>query len=233
MIENLKVLAIIPARGGSKGLKGKNTAPLNGIPLIAYSIKAAKESKYVDLCLVSSDCPEILEVARAYDSEALPRPTELASDNASSECVVDHAVASYPDFDLILLLQPTSPLRTSLDIDRSIEALIAYQATAVISVYEPSHTPFKCFKMNGNGFLAGLVDNRTPFMRRQDLPVALMPNGAIYLVYTKDFFHNSSFFTDQTIPYIMSIEASADIDTQEDLDRVASLLDSPKGEPVR
>ena len=233
MIKNLRVLAIIPARGGSKGLKGKNIAPVNGLPLIAYSIKAAKESKYVDLCLVSSDCPEILEVARAYDSEALPRPTELASDNASSECVVEHAVASYPDFDLILLLQPTSPLRTSLDIDLAIESLIAHHATAVISVYEPGHTPFKCFKLDPGGFLTGLVDNKTPFMRRQDLPVALMPNGAIYLIYAKYFLHNASFFTDQTIPYIMSIEASADIDTQEDLDRVASLLVSPKGEPFR
>ncbi len=224
MIENLKVLAIIPARGGSKGLKGKNIAPLNGVPLIAYSIKAARDSKYVDLCIVTSDCPVILEVARAFDSEALPRPAELASDNASSECVVEHAVASYPDFDLILLLQPTSPLRTSMDIDSAIESLIAHHATAVISVYEPDHTPFKCFKLDPGGFLTGLVDNKTPFMRRQDLPVAFMPNGAIYLIYTKDFLHNAALFTDRTLPYIMSIEASADIDTQVDLDLVTGLL---------
>jgi CMP-N,N'-diacetyllegionaminic acid synthase len=233
MIENLKVLAIIPARGGSKGLKGKNIAPLNGVPLIAYSIKAARESKYVDLCLVSSDCPGILEVARAYDSEVIQRPPELASDGASSECVVEHAVACFPDFDLILLLQPTSPLRTGLDIDRSIEALIAHHATAVISVYEPSHTPFKCFKLNESGFLTGLVDNKTPFMRRQDLPIALMPNGAIYLIYKKEFFHNASFFTEKTIPYAMSIEASVDIDTQEDLDHVSELLHLKGGGPSR
>lgn len=233
MIENLKVLAIIPARGGSKGLKGKNIAPLNGMPLIAYSIKAARESKYVDLCLVSSDCPRILEVAKAYDSEIIQRPPELASDTASSECVVEHAVSRFPDFDLILLLQPTSPLRTSLDIDRSIEALIDHHATAVISVYEPSHTPFKCFKLNENGFLTGLVDNKTPFMRRQDLPVALMPNGAIYLIYTKEFLHNASFFTDKTIPYTMSIESSADIDTQEDLDHVSESLHLQDGGPSR
>jgi CMP-N,N'-diacetyllegionaminic acid synthase len=225
MIENLKVLAIIPARGGSKGLKGKNIAPINGIPLIAYSIKAARESKYVDLCLVSSDCPRILEVARAYDSEVLQRPPELASDSASSECVVEHALSCFPSFDLILLLQPTSPLRTCLDIDRAIEALIAYHATAVISVYEPSHTPFKCFKLNERGFLTGLVDNKTPFMRRQDLPLALMPNGAIYLIYNSEFLHHASFFTDKTIPYTMSIEFSADIDTQEDLDHVSKLLE--------
>jgi CMP-N,N'-diacetyllegionaminic acid synthase len=227
MIKNLKVLAIIPARGGSKGLKGKNVAPINGVPLIAYSIRAAMGSKYVDRCLVSSDCPGILEVARAYNSEVLLRPAELATDRASSECVVEHAVSRHPDFDLILLLQPTSPLRTCLDIDRSIEALIVHHATAVISVYEPGHTPFKCFKMNANGFLSGLVDDKTPFMRRQDLPVALMPNGAIYLIYAKDFLHNASFFTDQTIPYVMSIENSADIDTQEDLDNVARLLPIP------
>lgn len=228
MIENLKVLAIIPARGGSKGLKGKNVAPINGVPLIAFTIKAARESKYVDHCLVSSDCPVILEVARSQDSEVILRPPELASDIASSECVVEHAVSNYPGFDLILLLQPTSPLRTSMDIDRSIEALIDHHATAVISVYEPKHTPFKCFKMNEHGFLTGLIDNKTPFMRRQDLPVALMPNGAIYLIYTRDFLNNASFFTDQTIPYIMSFESSADIDTQEDLDHVAQLLRNPR-----
>ena len=230
MIEDLKVLAIIPARGGSKGLKGKNIAPINGVPLLAYSIQAAQKSKYVDLCVVSSDCPRILELAKAYDSEVIQRPAQLAGDSANSECVVEHVISYFPDFDLILLLQPTSPLRSSRDIDLSLESMIAADATALISVYEPSHTPFKCFKMNENGFLTGLVDNRTPFMRRQDLPVALMPNGAIYLTLTKEFLRNTSFFTEKTIPYTMNITASADIDTQEDLDHIAELLRSQKEE---
>jgi CMP-N,N'-diacetyllegionaminic acid synthase len=226
MIKDFKVLAIIPARGGSKGFKSKNIAPINGVPLIVYSIKAAQESKYVDLCVVSSDCPRILEVAKAYDSKLITRPPHLASDNANSECVVEHALSCFPDFDLILLLQPTSPLRTSRDIDLALESLIAAHATALISVYQPRHTPFKCFKMNESGFLSGLVDNKTPFMRRQDLPLALMPNGAIYLIYTKEFSQTTSFFTEKTIPYIMNIMDSADIDTQEDLDHIAELLRS-------
>lgn len=224
MIENLKILAIIPARGGSKGLKDKNIAPINGVPLIVYSIEAARQSKYVDLCLVSSDCPRILEVARAHHSEVIRRPDELATDTASSECVVEHAVSCFPDFDLILLLQPTSPLRTRQDIDSSIESLVHGNATALISVYEPRHTPFKCFKLAEGGFLTGLFDNKTPFMRRQDLPVALMPNGAIYLIYKDDFLRNGSFFTEKTIPYTMSIESSADIDSREDLESVAEAL---------
>ena len=230
MIENLKVLAIIPARGGSKGLKGKNIAPLNGMPLIAYSIKAAK---YVDLCLVSSDSQQILDIAKTYGSETLRRPDELASDTASSESAVTHVLSAYPGFDLILLLQPTSPLRRARDIDLALESMIASNATALISVYEPRHTPFKCCKLNESGFLTGLADNKTPFMRRQDLPVALMPNGAIYLIYKKEFFHNASFFTEKTIPYTMSIEASADIDTQEDLEHVSELLHLQDRGPYR
>jgi CMP-N,N'-diacetyllegionaminic acid synthase len=228
MIKNLKVLAIIPARGGSKGLKGKNIALINGVPLIAFSIEAAKQSKYVDLCLVSSDCPEILDVAKACRAEVIRRPGELASDSANSECVVKHATSHFPDFDLIMLLQPTSPLRTSLDIDSALESLIARNATALISVYEPSHTPFKCFKLDESGFLTGLFDNKAPFMRRQDLPVALMPNGAIYLIHKEEFMRNTSFFTNKTIPYTMSVESSADVDTLDDLEAVAKSLRAPE-----
>lgn len=224
MIENLKVLAIIPARGGSKGLKGKNIAPLDGVPLIAYSIKAAKESKYVDLCLVSSDSPQILDVAKTYGSEALRRPDELASDTASSESAVTHALSAYPGFDLILLLQPTSPQRTAADIDSALELLITSEATALLSVYEPKHTPYKCFKISADGFLVGLIDNDTPFMRRQDLPVALMPNGAIYIIFREEFLLKESLLSEKTIPYFMSEERSIDIDSIEDLAAAAELL---------
>jgi CMP-N,N'-diacetyllegionaminic acid synthase len=224
MIENLKVLAIIPARGGSKGLPGKNISPLNGLPLIAYSIEAARQSKFVDHCIVTSDCPTILEVARNYGSDIIRRPDELANDTASSESAVSHAISKFADYDLILLLQPTSPLRTYRDIDLSIEALVQSNATALISVFEPKHTPFKCFKLAEGGYLTGLVDNNSPFMRRQDLPMALMPNGAIYLIYKDEFLLNESFFTEMTIPYIMSETQSIDIDTSDDLALAACLL---------
>lgn len=217
MINHLKVLAIIPARGGSKGLKDKNISLINGVPLIAYSIRAALESKYVDLCLVSSDSQRILDLAKEHGSEILLRPDELATDTASSESVITHAISNYPNYDLILLLQPTSPLRTAQDIDLSIEAMVNTGATALISVYEPKHTPFKCFKLTEIGFLTGLVDNKTPFMRRQDLPMALMPNGAIYLIYRDEFLINESLFTDKTLPYIMTETSSIDIDTNHDL----------------
>lgn len=224
MIKNLKVLAIIPARGGSKGLPDKNVAPLNGIPLIAYSIEAAQKSKYVDLCVVSSDSPHILDVAQTYKSAIIRRPHELATDTASSESAVAHVVSNFPDFDLILLLQPTSPLRTSGDVDAALELFVHGDATALISVYEPEHTPFKCFKLADSGFLKGLVDDHAPFMRRQDLPVALMPNGAIYLIYRNAFLLNQSFITDKTIPYMMSIESSIDIDRLTDLKIAAKIL---------
>lgn len=224
MIKNLKILAVIPARGGSKGLKGKNIALLDGIPLIAYSIAAAKQSKYVDHCIVTSDSPDILAIAEKCGADPVQRPDELASDTASSESAVSHAIAGFPEYDLILLLQPTSPLRTGHDIDLSTESLLDSDATALISVFEPSHTPFKCFKMSGEGYLTGLVDNNSPFVRRQDLPAAFMPNGAIYLIYRKDFLLNQSFFTEKTIPYIMSQSRSIDIDTPDDLSLASSLL---------
>lgn len=228
MINKLKILAVIPARGGSKGLPKKNIYPLNGKPLIAYSILAALQSKYIDKTVVSSDSDEILDVAKHVGAETVKRPDHLAADDASSESAVEHVLELYPDFDIVVLLQPTSPLRSTQQIDLAIDLLIQKSAKAVISTYEPSHTPFKAFKETKEGYLEGLVDNESPFMRRQDLPKTHMPNGAIFVIYTKEFLSGKSFFTNKTLPFEMTLDESVDIDTLADIEIISGILNRNK-----
>lgn len=228
MQEKFTFLAIIPARGGSKGLPGKNIIDLCGKPLMVWSIEAALGSQYITQTVVSSDCDIILKGARDSGARPLRRPDVLANDSAPSEPVISHVIESLAledqFFDYIVLLQPTSPLRSAEDIDFAIREILAKNADALISVYEPEHTPYKAFITNKQGYLAGLVDNKTPFMRRQDLPVTYMPNGAIYIVKTDLFKQSGRLFSDKTIPYLMSIEKSSDIDTYEDLERVREIM---------
>lgn len=224
-------VAIIPARGGSKGLPRKNIYPLAGKPLIAYSVEAGMEARMVTATVVSSEDHEILGVAKTYGAEIVLRPDALASDTASCESVVTDALQQLAHrgerFDLLVLLQPTSPLRTAHDIDAALDQFIASGATSLISVYEPEHTPYKAFQRNNDGFLEGLVDNRTPFMRRQDLPATYMPNGAIYITKVELFLSTGTLFSKKTVPYIMSEEKSVDVDRQEDVARIEQLLQHP------
>ena len=175
---NKHFLAIIPARGGSKGIIRKNLLPLAGKPLIAWTIEASLNSEYITHTLVSSDDDEILRVAQSHGAEVLKRPSSLATDNASSESVVTHALnhtAHMPDF--VVLLQPTSPLRGAQDIDDAVDYLQTTRASALISVSPSKHNAFKAFKQDENGFLTGAFDNLSPFMPRHQLPprTALAP----------------------------------------------------------
>ena len=225
----MRVLAVIPARGGSKGIPRKNIRPLAGKPLIAWSIEAALASPSITKTVVSSDDDEILEIADQYGAETMKRPDVLASDEAGSEGLVLHALSvekeQGSDYDYVMLLQPTSPLRAQREIELAIQMLSESDAKALISVYMPEHTPYKAFKLNSRGYLEGLVDNKTPFMRRQDLPQTFMPNGAIYLIEAAFFLKQRSFFCENgTIAYEMSREKSLDIDTLEDLKSVEMVL---------
>lgn len=219
------VLAIIPARGGSKGLPKKNIIDLAGKPLIAWTIEASLESKYITKTIVSSDSGEILEVSKKYGSEILKRPDELATDISSSEVVVKHALESVEEkFEYIILLQPTSPLRSTLEIDSAFEKLFSLDATALISVCEYDNKILKAFKENELGYIEGISNNKYPFMRRQDLPKTYMSNGAIYIIKVDEFLKNNSFFTDKTVSFIMDEIRSLDIDTKEDLEKVKRFL---------
>jgi CMP-N,N'-diacetyllegionaminic acid synthase len=224
MINNLKIISIIPARGGSKGIPKKNIYPIKGKPLIAYSIEASLRSKYIDKTILSSDDDNILNIAKLYGAGIIKRPDTLSTDVAPMEPVIKHAVEQFPGYDLLILLQPTSPLRNVRHIDASIDLFIEKQATSLISVFEPTHSPFKSFRENEKGFLEGLVDNKTPFMRRQDLPKAYTPNGAIYIAYVNDFLRSGTLYSEKTVPFVMEETLSIDIDINTDIEKIDKLL---------
>ena len=152
----------------------------------------------------------------------------MASDTASSESVVKHTVDSLASnmerFDVLILLQPTSPLRTSVDIDNAMDIMFNSDATAVISVCEFDNKILKTFKENSDGFLEGITNNDFPFMRRQNLPRVFMPNGAIYIINTTVFLENYSLLTTKTKNYLMSKSKSLDIDTHSDLNYANKVL---------
>ena len=220
-----RILSIIPARAGSKRLPRKNMADLAGRPLIAWTIEASLNSKYITKTVVSSDSKEILKIAKEYGADFLKRPGLLANDTASSESVVAHALESIEEkFNFIVLLQPTSPLRKTEDIDNSFEKLFRENVTALVSVCETDNKILKAFKENEKGFLEGLSNNKYPFMRRQDLPKTYMSNGAIYIVKVSDFLKNNSFYTDKTISYVMHGDSNLDIDTKDDLKKAENCI---------
>lgn len=223
-----KVLAIIPARGGSKGLPKKNILDLNGKPLIAWSIEASLASKYITKTVVSSDSDEILNISKKYKANTLKRPTELASDTASSEEAVINAIKELKkageEFEYLVLLQPTSPLRDRSDIDNALELLFDSEATALISVCETDNKLLKAFKENEAGYIEGVSNNTFPFARRQDLPKTYMSNGAIYIIKIDEFLKYKTLFTKKTISYRMSKIKSLDIDTIDDLKEVENYI---------
>ncbi|RLA77108.1 MAG: acylneuraminate cytidylyltransferase family protein [Epsilonproteobacteria bacterium] len=220
-----KILAIIPARGGSKGIPKKNIVNLAGKPLLAWTIKASLNSKYITKTVVSSDDINILNIAKKYKSDTIQRPSNLALDTASSEPVLLHLLKSLEQkFDYLVLLQPTSPLRDSIEIDNAFNLFFKSDATALISVCRAENKMLKAFMEDDNGYIKGIVNNIYPFMRRQDLPNTYLSNGAIYIIKTSEFIKNSSLITDKTISYIMSEVKSIDIDNVDDLNRASRHL---------
>lgn len=208
------MIAIIPARGGSKRLPGKNIKLLHGKPLIAYTIEAALKSKYITRVLVSTDDKEIADVAIQYGADVPElRPDFLATDNASSNDVIKYTLdlvkSKYNEInDNCVLLQPTSPLRNSRHIDEAIDLFLDKEADSVISFTKEYH-PLKWNKyINENGKLEDIegLDDR----------VSYFPNGAIYVL-SFNAIENADYYIN-SIGYVMERNYSIDIDTQEDWD---------------
>ena len=224
----MKIISIIPARGGSKGLPKKNILELAGKPLIAWTIESSLKSKYISKTIVSSDCDEILNISSKYGSEILKRPDELARDTTPTEPVVEHILQNIKDlgnYSYLVLLQPTSPLRDEKDIDEAISKLIQEKdATALISVKEIDNKILKAFKINNNGYLEGISNNKYPFMRRQNLPKVFMPNDAIYIISINEFLKTKRLFSDNAISYLMNEEKSLDIDTIDDFEKIKNYI---------
>lgn len=223
-----KVLAAILARGGSKGIPGKNLVPLAGKPLITWTVEAAMGAHCIDDVVVSSDSEEILEVSKYSGAEGILRPKELATNDASSNDALAHLIKRLKemgrDYHYVMLLQPTSPLRTAGDIDAAFEKMHQSGAQALISVVAPKQSPLKAFKVQKDGFLEGIINNAYPFMARQKLPKTYYANGAIYIVEPDRFQKSRSFLAEKTVPFEMDCDRSIDIDTVDDLKEAERLL---------
>ena len=223
------ILAITLARGGSKKLSRKNIAMLEGRPLISYTIKAAQQSKNITRFIVSTDDNEIADIAKSCGSEVLRRPSALAQDCSPIDDSILHCLnvlklKEQYSSDVLVVLPPTSPLRDYHHIDDAFELFRKNTSQAVISVCEPSHHPLKSFKINDNGFIKGLVNNKNLFLPRQQLPKVLVPNGAIFIIKTNTFNRYKALLPPKTIPYIMSKLHSVDVDDIDDLNYAAYLM---------
>lgn len=226
MYKEKTFLAIIPARGGSKRLPRKNVLDLGGKPLIAWSVEAAKESKYIDNVVVSSDDDEILSVARSYDAQILKRPAGLASDKATTMDALVHAIEHIQQtYDYIIVLQPTSPLRDSKDIDGAIEYLFEKEAKSIVSVCEMEHSPLWANTLPNDNSMHSFLKDEILNKRSQDLQQYYRLNGAIYICQTETLMKEKSFFLKENIyAYIMQQHKSIDIDTKIDFDFAQFLI---------
>ena len=218
MFRQKKILAVIPARGGSKGVPRKNIRPAGGKPLIAWMIAAAKGSGYIDRLILSSDDTEIIETAKKFNCDVpFIRPAELARDDSSASDVILHALENIPGFDYVMLLQPTSPLTQSCDIDSCIASCISSQAPAAVSVTTPGKNPYWMFRMEKGDTLVPLHGKSYLQQPRQKLPSVVVPTGAVYIAEAQWFLMHRSFYSDATKGVVIPEERSIDIDTELDL----------------
>lgn len=217
MIENKSVLAIIPARGGSKGVPHKNIREVAGKPLIGWTIEEAKKSGFIDRLVVSTDDLEIADIAIRWGGEVpFLRPVELARDDSSGIAPVIHMLTTIQrSYDLVVLLQPTSPLRTAEDIDGAIALMVNQKAKACVSVVEPDKSPYWMYSLDGAGHLVSLL--KGDYACRQDIPPIYALNGAVYVAEVSWLLTKQVFISDETVAYIMPKDRSIDIDTETDI----------------
>jgi CMP-N,N'-diacetyllegionaminic acid synthase len=217
VIGERRVLAVIPARGGSKGLPGKNILDVDGRPLLAFSVEAAQASRAIDHVILSSDDDDIIAAALNCGCDVpFRRPAELATDSAATIDVVLHALDQMEGYDVVVLLQPTSPLRTAADIDGACEQFLQCRAPACVSVSLAEQSPYWMYHITGDGDLRPVLETPAGVTRRQDLPPVYALNGAIYVADVAWLQHTRNFLTPETVPYVMPTARSIDIDSATD-----------------
>lgn len=223
------ILALIPARGGSKGVPNKNIAPVGGRPLIAWSILAAQQARSVDRVVVSTDSPAIAAVARAWGAEVpFLRPAELARDDTPGIAPALHALRWLEEHegrlpDALLYLQPTSPLRSAVDIDGAVALLEERAADAIVSGTPAAQHPYWVKRLDAEGRIQSFLEGALAATRRQDLPPAYALNGAIYLCRSTVLLARESWYTERTHMYVMPESRSLDVDSHWEL-HLADLL---------
>ncbi|MFH0732467.1 MAG: acylneuraminate cytidylyltransferase family protein [Candidatus Omnitrophota bacterium] len=229
MYKSKSILAVIPARGGSKRLPYKNIKPLLGKPLIGRTIEQAKKSKYLDKIIVSTDSPKIAKVARGYNAEVpFMRPRDLSGDEVPLFDVVVHALKFYEKkgicFDIAVILQPPCPFRTSKDIDDAVEFLFKKKAKAIISICEAFHHPMWMNILPPDGCLKDFLPRSVRGKNSQYLPKFFQLNGAIFLGFADYIKKHKSYYGRQTYAYIMPKERSIEIDDMTDFKLAEALL---------
>lgn len=216
MIDGKKVLAVIPARQGSKGLPGKNTRKLAGKPLVGWTITAAQNSQLIDRLVLSTNDSLAMDYARSVNCEVpFSRTEELSSDTVAGVDVVIDAVNRCPGFDFVVLLQPTSPLRTTEDIDNALRFVMENNATSCISIVQSRSNPHWMYYRNSKHELTQVLGGQI-ITHRQDLPLVYEPNGAIYIAEIKNLLDEGSLITTDTVGYEMPRDRSIDIDNLDD-----------------
>jgi CMP-N,N'-diacetyllegionaminic acid synthase len=218
MLDSRRVLGIIPARGGSKTMPRKNLREVRGKPLIAWAIEQGQKSAYIDRLILSSEDEEIIRVARVHGGDVpFRRPAELAQDSTPGIDPVLHALREIPGYDYVVLLQPTSPLRTAQDIDGCIEMCVRTKSPSCVSITRCRQHPFLMYYAGADGSLRPVLPEAADFYRRQDYPDVFLLNGAVYAAQTAWLMKNKSFVGEGTLGYEMPPERSADIDSEADL----------------
>jgi len=232
MYKQWRIMGLIPARGGSKGIPGKNVRPMAGKPLIAHTIECARSSGVVDRLLCSTDSPEIAGIAEKFGAGApFLRPPEYSTDTASGMDVIRHAMNWVEKndpagpYDLLILLQPTSPLRSPGDILASLRMLEEKKADVVLSACEAGHSPLFMNTLPGDFCMADFIRAEALDVKyRQQLPVFYRLNGAIYLCRWDYLKSHGGFFSSGTYAYVMPRERSVDIDDPIDFDFAEFLI---------
>ncbi|MBP3506700.1 MAG: acylneuraminate cytidylyltransferase family protein [Lachnospiraceae bacterium] len=220
MYKGKRILAMIPARGGSKGIKGKNIKFLCGKPLLAYSIEVALQCSYIDYVLVSTDSEEIAKCGKDYGAKVpFLRPAEYATDEAKTIDVLLHGIETLrqtgEEFDYLMLLQPTQPFRTSKQLTEAIEMIVDRELSSLVSVCPVEEHPILMRTLGETGELKTILSCGST-VRRQDFPTVYKVNGSIYINQIDEKLNKDTSLNDNQYPYFMTREDSIDIDTIED-----------------
>jgi CMP-N-acetylneuraminic acid synthetase len=222
----MKIVALIPARAGSKGVLNKNLQKVAGVPLVSIIVNLAKTSKNIDSIYVSSDSDEILNLAFDSGVNPLKRPAEKSDDFATANDVVQHFLDSNSDFNLeelvIAYLQPTSPFTSANSLSRCIE-LFLEKNVSIVAVKSVSEHPHKMLTLDDSGLVKNYISESVPTANRQNLPQLFIPTGGIYIFSATDFIKNENIPVINSIPYIVQGIEGLDIDNEFDL-RLAQTL---------
>jgi CMP-N,N'-diacetyllegionaminic acid synthase len=237
MINGLRVLAIVTARAGSKGLPGKNYRLLHGKPLVSYALDAGLHSQYVDDVILTSDCPVCIEIANKADVMVpFIRPDYLSADTVPSADVIEHAIVNLKkkdsEYDLFVLLEPTSPLRDSSDVDSALEAMMESKFQAIVSVCEAEDQhPAFMFRLGKSGDLVTWSSNKFKALRRQDLSPAYFLEGSVYISFVNVFIERRTFCHGNTGAYVVPKWKSLEIDDLADFICVEAIMSAKDSFP--